>query len=306
MGLKRLLPLLGLVLLCACAPAEPAPREEGSLTLAATTFPVYLLAQEVTRDVPELTLTLVVNEQMSCMHDYSLSITDMKVLERADAVLLSGAGLEETLEQALEAAQPLEIDCSAGIDLLCAEEDHDHHGEADGDEPDPHIWLDPRRACQMLSNLAQGLGQLDPDHAAQFAANAKAAQAEILAGYEDLKAQLADLTPRQLITFHDGFAYFAEAFDLKILRAIEEEAGSEASALEVREILALLQEQRLPAIFTEVNGADATARLIGQEAGVRVAALDLLMGRREAEEQGAALYLSVLAANVNAIQEAYS
>lgn len=315
MGTKRLLPLLALLaLLSACAPATPVQETgEPELTLAATTYPVYLFACQVAGDVPGLRVTLVVNQQLSCMHDYSLSITDMKVLEGADAVLLNGAGLEDAMSDALAAAGRPQIDCSAGIDLLCTQHDHDHdhhHGaeelEEAGEEADPHIWLDPRRACQMLDNLAQALGELDPAHAGQFTANAQAAQEEILKRYAQLKAQLAQLEPRALITFHDGFSYFAEAFNLTILEAIEEESGSEASAREVKDILALLEEHRLPAIFTEVNGATATAQLIGREAGVAVAPLDLLMSSRESALSGTDLYLSVLAANVSTIQEAYS
>lgn len=307
----RFLPvLLALLILCACTPTAPEQAaEDHGITLAATTYPVYLFACQVSKDVPDLHITLVVNEQLSCMHDYSLSITDMKVLEGADAVLLSGAGLEDAMSAALEAANRPQIDCSEGIDLLCSDHDHDHHhedGEEDEDEPDPHIWMDPRRACQMMENLAQGLGALDPAHADQFTANAQAAQDEILTSYAALKAQLTGLTPRDLITFHDGFAYFAEAFDLTILQAIEEESGSEASALEVKETLELLEEHHLPAIFTEVNGATATAQLISREASVPAAPLDLLMSRRESELSGTALYLSVLAANVRTIQEAYS
>lgn len=309
MQAKRLLPLLALLLLCACAPSrEPETPPEG-LTLAATTYPVYLFAQELTQDIPELTVTLVVNEQLSCMHDYSLSITDMKVLEGADAVLLSGAGLEDSMAHALEAARRPQIDAAQGIELLCSDHDHDHahqdgdHGEAEA--TDPHIWLDPRRACQMLDNLAQGLGELAPEHAARLSANASAAQEKIRSRYAQLKAQLFPLALRDLITFHDGFSYFAEAFDLHILRAIEEEAGSEASALEVRDILNLIDTHHLPAVFTEVHGADATAALIAREAQIQTVPLDLLMSRRDSSLSGVELYLHVLSANVTAIQEAY-
>ena len=85
------------------------------------------------------------------------------------------------------------------------------------------------------------------------------------------------LPHRELITFHDGFQYFAQAFDLDILKAIEEEEGSEASAMEINEITQLVKEHQLPVIFTEVNGSDATANAIGRETGCQVWMLDMLM-----------------------------
>ena len=84
----------------------------------------------------------------------------------------------------------------------------------------------------MLENLAGGLSQLDPDHAALYATNARLAREQLTQAYDLMKTSLESLSCRELITFHDGFSYFADAFDLTILRAMEEEAGSEASARE--------------------------------------------------------------------------
>ena len=80
-----------------------------------------------------------------------------------------------------------------------------------------------------------------------------------------------------LITFHDGFRYFAHAYGLPLLESIEEEAGSEASAKEIVEITALVKEHDIPVIFTEVSGSDATAKAIARETGCDVAQLSMLM-----------------------------
>jgi ABC-type Zn uptake system ZnuABC Zn-binding protein ZnuA len=297
--LKKLLALalaLGLALaLVGCGAAEEeADQADGAFTVAATTYPVYLFAQEVTKDVPDVALTLVIDQEVSCLHDYTLSVNNMKALEDADLILLNGAGLEDTMEDALASlSNTPQIDCAQGIDLLTTDE-----GEAD-----PHIWLDPMRAGQMVEAIAQGLSQADPDHADVYTANAAAAVQTLSAGYQDLKDQLSGLTCRDLITFHDGFAYFAQAFDLTILRAIEEEAGSEASAKEVAEITALVQENDLPAIFTERNGSDATAQLIARETGASIGELNLMMSRQEGDETGIDGYLALLQGNIDALRE---
>ncbi len=331
--LKKLLPFLFCLTLAlsltACGPRESAAQPEDGLTLAATTYPVYLFTREVTKGADNVTVTLMVNQSVSCLHDYTLSVRDMKVLDRADVVILNGAGLEDSMADALDAAQTRQIDCSAGIELLAASHDHDHdhgHGErethdhealhddhADHDhsedehtgEADPHIWMDPMRACQMLKNLAAGLGALDPDQAALYEANAQAAAEQVAAAYRDLRPLLDDLSCRELIPFHDGFTYFAEAFDLTILRSIEEEAGSEASARDVIEILDEISLHHLPAIFTETNGSTATAQVIHRENGVPVYALDMLMSG-ETESVGIDTYLAGITANVKTIQEACS
>lgn len=106
---------------------------------------------------------------------------------------------------------------------------------------------------------------------------------------------------RSLITFHNGFGYFADAFGLTILKAIEEEEGAEASAQEIREIVALIGEYDLPAIFTEVNGSDSTAQAIARETGCGVAQLDMIMS---GDGSGIQPYLDAMTQNVQTLVDA--
>lgn len=309
--MKKLLPLFLslLLLLSACGPAAPQTsdgEDSGTTTVVATTYPVYLLAGSVLKDTQGITLKLMIDQPVSCLHDYTLSVTDMQLLEKADAILLSGAGLEDSMASALRSAKnAAQIDCSQGIPLLpMAESGHssdDGHNHAN----DPHIWLDPNRACQMLDNIAKGLAQLDESQADRFQANAQAAAQEITTAYQEIKTSLEGLSCRELVTFHDGFSYFAEAFDLTVLHAIEEEAGSEASAQEVAAILEDMKSHQIPAVFTEVNGSDATAQLISRETGAKVATLDLLMSGTT-ENPSVSLYIDGLRRNADTILEAYA
>ena len=280
------------LLLSACAPNPSDGTEDSRTQIVATTYPVYLFACEVTRGVPDCTVTLMIDQPIGCLHDYTLTVKDMKALERADIIVCNGAGLEESMESALETVGDTpQIDCAQGIPLL--------------EEADAHIWMDPLRACSMLENLAGGLSQLDPDHAALYATNARLAREQLTQAYDLMKTSLESLSCRELITFHDGFSYFADAFDLTILRAMEEEAGSEASAREVADIVAEIRLHQLPAIFTEVNGADATAQMIHRECGVPIFSLDLMMSDH-GQDPGIAAYLAMLQTNVNTLREAYA
>lgn len=281
------------LLLCGCA---AAPEADDPACIAATTYPVWQFTCAVAEGTG-LRVERVISEPVSCVHDYTLSVDQMKILSRSRAVVISGLGLEDFMEDVLPAGGC--IDASRGIAVLedggHDHDEHDAHGHDHG-ETDPHIWLDPARAAQMVQNIADGLSALYPAHAEAFRKNADTYCRTLAQLKADGEALLSGLSCRALVTFHDGFSYFAEAFGLDIAAAMEVEAGSEPSAKELEAIVHLLQEQNIPAVFYEASGDDATARLVASETGAGVYDLDLGMGGRD--------YFSAMEHNLNTIREA--
>ncbi len=304
--LKRILSLLlPLILLSACAASPPA--RDVRLRLVATTYPISLFAQAVCAGMEDVDIQRLDTGETSCLHDYTLTVRDMKKLDRADVIALNGAGLEDFLEDALATSSAPVIDCSRGVPLL-ENRDHDHEEEEDHQDHDhghwdPHIWMDPGNACRMVSTLAEELAALDPERAEIYRSNGEAAISRL----EDLDRRMGEiLSPASgcgLITFHDGFQYFSAAYSLPLLEAIEEEAGSEASAREIVEVTGLVREHALPVIFTEVNGSDATARAIARETGCQVATLSMIM---DGPQGGTAPYEEAMLANAEAVVSGFS
>lgn len=290
--LSLLLALLLLPAGCSNAPAAATPGPD-ALSIAATTWPVYCFTTAVTEGAAGVLVTPVINQPISCLHDYTLSVSNMKVLEGADLLILNGAELEAFMSDALSASQAQTVDCAQGVELLSAE---------DGGQ-DPHIWMDPQRACTMISTIADALAQLDPEQSQLYHSNADACIVRLTDQLGVWRDQLTGLTCRELITFHDGFEYFAQAFDLTVLRSIEEEEGSEASAQEIKKLIALVTEHQLPAVFTEVNGSDATAQTISRETGAAVYTLSMVMS---GEGQGLDPYLEAMDQNIATLAEALS
>ncbi len=259
--------------------------------VAATTMPVSCFTQRLCRGTP-IQVTQLVTESVSCLHDYSLQVSQMRVLEQADLIVISGGGLEDFLEDALTAAHNV-CDSGQGISLLCGDRTHEHEHEH---SEDPHFWLAPNSARVMAENICNGLSAQFPDYSGTFSDNLTALLAELDALQSYGEETLSGLQCRELVTFHDGFAYFAEAFDLTILEAVEEESGSEASAADLKHLVGLVRDHRLPAIFAEVNGSVSAASVISAETGVKTCYLSMAMSGTD--------YFTEMYQNINTIKEA--
>ena len=279
--MKRILILffILILLLCGCgSPREYAP-------IAATTLPVYEFTARLCEGTG-LTVTRLVTESVSCLHDYSLNVSQVRAAEACDTVVINGAGLEEFMEDLLQDADC--IDASAGIEILIPE-DAPHHGHGHEDAPehgdheghshdrDSHIWLSPVNAMTMCRNICDGLCARYPQHEDAFRSNLEVLLADLEALQAYGETQLAELSCREIITFHDGFSYFAQCYGLEIVRAVEEESGAEASAAELIELIEEVRFHGLPAIFTETNGSDSAASVIARETGAAVYTLDMAM-----------------------------
>ena len=282
--------IIFIILLSGCA------RQEAPAQVAATTLPVYEFTSRLCEGTG-ITVTRLVTENVSCLHDYSLNVRQVKAAEAAEMIVISGAGLEEFMEDILH--NKAVIDASVGIDLLETSTVHEHehdHGHDHDHEEDPHIWLSPANAKIMAINICAGLCEQYPANSDVFEQNLSVLLADLDALEAYGQTQLSTLRHHDLITFHDGFGYFAEAFGLHILEAVEEESGSEASAQELKHLITVVREHDLPAIFIEINGSVSAADVISRETGAKVYALDMAMSGDS--------YFDAMYRNINTIKEA--
>ena len=278
-----ILTLILLIFLTGCKQEKPAQ-------IVATTLPVYEFTNTLCNGTG-LTVSQLVTEEVSCLHDYTVQVSQMRAVESAEVVVCNGAGLEEFLEDFLASADKV-IDASVGIELSCAH----HHGESHHHESDLHIWLSPENAKVMCQNICAELSTAYPQHTLHFEKNLQILLDKLDALQAYGEAQLSGLSCRDMITFHDGFSGFAESFDLHILKAVEEESGSEASAGDLIQIIDLVQTKKLPAIFTEANGSTAAAEIISRETGAKTYTLDMAISGSD--------YFEIMYRNIDTVKEA--
>lgn len=131
---------------------------------------------------------------------------------------------------------------------------HAHHH---GDGSDPHAWQNVRHAMTYAQNIADGLVAADPANAARYRARADDYVSRLNALDSGIRQTLAALAPdrRSVVTAHDAFGYYAEAYGLRIIPARGFSTAAEPSARDVAALIALIRRERISAVFLE-NIAD--------------------------------------------------
>ena len=170
-------------------------------------------------------------------------------------------------------------------------EDHAHdkdHADADeahtGDHghmhaagsADPHLWLDPRNAAAMAAAMADVLADLDAENADLYRANAQAFGADTDAFISQWDAELAPLSGRPFIVFHDAFQYFERRFDLSATAAIHATDAASPGAARLSALRDLVEETGVRCAFTEPQLNDGLIETLKEGHDIRTAVLDPL------------------------------
>lgn len=268
--------LIILILLVSGCGNEPVVREPGTVNIITSFYPVYILTLNIIEGVEGARLINMTKPDTGCLHNYKLLPEDMKLIEQADIFVINGAGMEGFMDKIFESKADLPVvDSSAGIELLCSEDDHDHeHGHGHDDEINPHIWLSVPNAIRQVRNIAKGLSDADGKNASLYITNAEKYIQRLEALDGEIREKTKDIKNRNLITFHEAFPYFAQEYGFTVLGVLSQTAENEPSSKAMADIVEAVREHNIKAVFTEPNYPPKSAGVISKETGAQVHSLD--------------------------------
>jgi len=258
--MKKLLSLMLALLLV-------MPALASADTVVTSFYPIYLITLNLTDGIDGIEVHNLAAPGTGCLHDYQLSTGDMKALSRADVFLINGAGMESYLDFALANLPNLPVvDASAGVALLPS-----LSGET---EYNAHIWLDVSNEIAMTRNLADGLMAAFPQKADAIAANRDAYIARLEVLDAELREGLADVPRKDIVTFHEAFPYFADAYGLHVAAVVTLEPEDSLSPRALAELIRTVDALNDPPLFTEPQYENMAAETVAAETGAGIWELD--------------------------------
>lgn len=319
--LKKILVVLTLVVFtitgCSSNKGNNIKTEDNDnkIKIVTSFYPMYLLTSEIVKDADNVELINMVDSSTGCLHDYSLTTDNMKLLEDCDIFVVNGAGMESFLDNVIKQKPDLKIvDASEGIELIESnynedEHEHDHNHEHDhshdhshdhDEEYNPHVWLSVKNAIKQVQNIESKLIEYNPDNKDIYSSNTK----EYISKLNDLDnkihTELDKIENKNIVTFHEAFPYFAKEYNLNIVAVVQREAGSEPSAKELQETIEKIKKLDVKAICVEPQYSTKSAETISKETNVGVCTLDPIV----TEERKNSSYIDIMNKNLETLKEA--
>ncbi|MDF2560361.1 MAG: zinc transporter substrate-binding protein [Microbacterium sp.] len=235
-------------------------------------------------------------------HSFEISAQEAATLRDADLLVSNGLGLEEGLQQHLDAAAADDVPMFVAGDAI---EVLDYsEGDAEG-MPDSHFWTDPARMIDVVDAIAPVLADID-------GIDPEALDATVDEYRDELQALDAEMTEafaaipddrRALVTNHHVFGYLAERFDFDIVGAVIPGGTTLAapSASDLADLVDAIEETGVPAIFAESSSPDRLVQALASEADVQVEVIELFTESLTGADEGAPDYLTMMRVNTERI-----
>lgn len=281
--MKKSLPIflvaaaLGAAALLFFAPRSTAPSSKPRV--AATIFPIYDIARNVAGTDADVTLILPPGGEP---HSYEPSPSTVREVTASAAVYAIGHGVDSWIDPVLVSTGTPKVTVDRGITLRVSQEaislGAEMPGDAEGgtDSEDPHYWLAVPNAMLIADTIAGDLSARFPSHAAAFRANLAAYRARLIALDAELRDTLKD--GRKIVTFHDAWYYFADAYGLEILGTFEPSPGREPTPRALAALRDTVRRGGIKTVFAEPLFSDAAIDAFAKDEGLDIAFIDDIGG----------------------------
>jgi len=302
--------LLGTFLcpLSGCKPQQ-SPVEDTHISLCATFFPLYALTDALITDVPDVSLSCLVQPQDGCLRSYALSDWDLLLLMRsAEAIIAGGEGLESFEPVLLELANNgyALSEALAGMNLFTQDAPESAYTQEELSHiwgKNPHIYLCTDGGIEILNRIAAYLTVLDPQYGEVYEKNLNEAQSRLRAVQQENLAIAANTQNLRAAILNEALIYPAQEFGLEVAGWIERESGASMDPAELENCLDSLADMNAQLVLIEKQAPAALVDAI-EAAGFLPVLMDTLSTRRANE--GFEGYLAAMRANAAALSNAIS
>lgn len=272
--------ILVLVFILFAVTKQSNSEQDESFKIVTSFYPMYIMALNITDGASNVEVENMTNEQVGCIHNYTLKTADLVKMENADVFIKSGLGLEEFSEKILNTYKDINIIDSSisGIEVISNEH-----------KTNPHIWVNVENYTAQVNNIAKELAKIDSANAETYLNNANQYIAKINKTAEELKLD----TKIKAVTFNETLSYLQN----DNLEIITIEIGHEETALSAQklsEIIDKMNEENIKIIFVDTSEEVEATQTLANETGAKIYYIDSYLTGENKKDA----YLDALTKNI--------
>jgi zinc/manganese transport system substrate-binding protein len=237
-------------------------------------------------------------------HVYSPTPGDARALSDADVVVFNGLLFEGWMERLIDASDydGVLVTATEGIEHLSRRDAHGHE-EHDHGSGDPHAWQDLRQAKVYVTNIRDGLIDADANNAEAYRDNAERYLAAMDQTDAEIRALIDEIpASTSVITGHDSFSYFADAYGVRFLSPTGLSTETEPSAANMARLVDVIADENVKALFHENMTNQSMITQLAEETGIPITGT--LYADALASSGEATTYLAMMRHNARVLNDA--
>ena len=255
----RLVVGLGLIACATTAFAQPQPV----LKIGVTLHPYYSWTKNVTGALPGYEVRSILPGEIDA-GDYQPRPDDIKKLVDLDVIVLNGIGHDDFIMPMIKSSG------NKKLVIIRVNETTPQIHSAHGSSVNSHTFISFTNAIQQTYAIQKALTTLRPADATALQKNASDYARRLRLIKSKASQQLAEAKVTRVVTVHDGYGYLLQEFGLEVAGVVQPAHGLTPSAGELRDMVKLLQREKIRVVFTEETFPDAMLKVLRDEAGVKV------------------------------------
>jgi len=267
------------------------PKQDGKeqFKIVTTFYPMFIITQNITQGAQNVEVVNMADINTGCLHDYTLSTTDMKKLEKADVIVQNGLGLENFMDKVLSTYSEIQmIDSSNNITSKIEE-----NGETNN-----HIWTSISNYILQVEEIANRLSQINPENEEVYKRNKESYIKQLKKLQERYQTELTNLKGKKAICLNEAFSYLAKEVDLEIISVETNHEESSLSAEKMKELIEMMKNENIKSILVDKEDNLKSAQTLANETGATI--YELQSGLTGSVENNS--YLQIMGDNLEVLK----
>lgn len=239
-------------------------QSDGKIRILTSFYPIYIMTLNITNGVNNVEVSNMADKLNGCIHDYTLTTTDLKKFETANIFIENGAGLESFTDKIVNSYKDLKV--------IYAAQNVTNFIYSDDNESNSHIWLSIENYKNEVQTIASKLSEIDEANSGLYNANAN----QYIEKLNELQSKFKqlDLSNKKAICLDESLEYLLKENNIDETLIETDHDQASISAELIKETIYKMNSEEIKAIFIDKNDSDKLAKALQNETGAKIYVLN--------------------------------